>query len=183
MSTLPTWEPTRISAGDRWLWERQDISDYPAGTWTLSYALSKSDKLITLTAAANGSYHRVDVPAATTATYPAGRYTWAAYVTSGSDRRQIGSGEIEVRPNLAAATSGADSRSFAQQRVEQCEAAMRARDPAVASYSINGRQIFFQELKQVLEELNYWRTEVAKERRQADLDSGRPLGGRLLARV
>lgn len=129
-STVPTWEPRLLTAGDRWLWERQDLADYPAGTWTLSYSLAKADRQITLTATASGGAHRIDVSAATTAAYPAGRYSWAAYVTYGSDRRQIASGEIEIRPNLATATSGIDGRSFARQMLEAIESAMLGRASA-----------------------------------------------------
>lgn len=124
---LATWEPSRISAGDRWLWERQDLSDYPATEWTLTYSLVNTGLRIALTATANGSYHRIDVAAATTAAYPAGRYTWAAYVTSGTDRRQVGTGEIEIRPNLAGMTSGGDTRSFARQMLDAIEAQMLGR--------------------------------------------------------
>lgn len=186
MSTLPTWEPTRISAGDRWLWERQDISDYPAGTWTLSYALSKSDKLITLTATASGSYHRIDVSAATTAAYPAGRYTWAAYVTSGSDRRQIGSGEIEVRPNLAAQTNGADSRSFARTMLYAIEAQILGRATAqqsdMVSMQIAGRGL--QRDPAALAKLRAtFKAEVNSEKAADRLNQAMGGGPRLLARI
>ncbi len=183
---IPTWEPQRISAGDRWLWERQDLSDYPAGTWTLTYALSKTDKLITLTATASGTYHRIDVTAATTAAYPSGRYSWAAYVTSGSDRREIGRGEIEVRPNLATQTNGLDTRGFAQRMVEAIEAELLGKASAhqldLVSMTINARNL--QRSPETLIKLrDYFKAEAKAESIRDRLDSGMSGAPRLLVRM
>lgn len=186
MSDIATWEPTRITAGDRWLWERQDLSDYPAGTWTLTYSLVNASKQITLTAAASGSYHRIDVAAATTATYPPGRYAWAAYATSGSDRRQIGSGEIEVRPDLATATSGHDGRSFARTMLDAIEAQILGRatqqQSDMVAMQIAGRSMQ-RDPAALIKLRDRFKADLASETVAARLASG--LGGarRLLVRM
>lgn len=182
-ATIPVIEPARVTAGDRWQWDREDLSDYPAGTWTLTYALVKGDKLITLTATANGTYHRIDVAAATTADYPAGNYRWAAYATNGTDRQSVGQGEIEIRPNLAAQTQGYDARSFAQQRVDQLESAIASRDLMMAAYSVGGRSVQYRDWQQVQEALNYWRGRVVAERAKENIASGRQGARRLAVRL
>jgi len=185
-STVPTWEPRLLTAGDRWLWERQDLADYPAGTWTLSYSLAKADRQITLTATASGGAHRIDVSAATTAAYPAGRYSWAAYVAYGSDRRQVASGEIEIRPNLATATSGIDGRSFARQMLDAVEAQILGRatqsQSDMVAYQIAGRNL--QRDPAALVKLrDAFKAEVRSESISDRLASGMDGGPRLLARI
>ena len=36
-ASIPTTEPTSLRAGNTWQWRREDLSDYPASTWTLTY--------------------------------------------------------------------------------------------------------------------------------------------------
>jgi len=163
-ATIPLTEPASVTAGDRWQWDREDLSDYPASSWTLSYALTKVDKLITLTATANGDYHRIDVTAVVTADYPAGKYHWQAYVTNGSDRRSIGAGTLEIKPNLALQTQGYDARSFAEQRVDQLEKALMARDPAIAAYTVAGRTVQYHSMQDIREDLDYWRSRLVQEK-------------------
>lgn len=183
---ISTVEPSRATAGDRWLWERQDLSDYPASVWTLTYALVNAAKQITLTATANGNYHRIDVTAATTAAYPAGRYAWAAFVTSGTDRRQIGKGEIEIRPNLATLTSGGDTRAFARQMLDAIEAQMLGRATAqqsdMVSMQIAGRGL--QRTPETLIKLrDHFKAEAKAESIRDRLDSGMSGAPRLLVRM
>ena len=179
MSSVPTWEPTRLTAGDRWLWERQDLTrDYPAsGSWVLSYALVSPDRQITLTASANGDYHRIDVAASTTADYPAGTYSWQAYVTNDTDRRTINTGTVEIKPDLAAAIHGKDTRSFARQRLAILEKALLARDPAIASYAVStgsgSRSVNFATLADVRVEYDRVRLQVAREDEDASVRRGR----------
>lgn len=168
MSSVPTWEPTRLTAGDRWIWERQDLTGtYPASSWTLAYALVSPDKQIALTATPSGDHHRIDVPASVTADYPAGTYAWQAYVTDGSDRRTIGTGTIKIKPDLAAAIHGKDTRSFAKQRLAILEKALLARDPSIANYSISSaggsRSIAYQSLAEVRQEYDRVRLQVRRE--------------------
>jgi hypothetical protein len=105
-STVPTIEPTAARAGDTWAWTR-DLSDYPAGTWTLTYSLFSSAAVYSITATADGTQHSVSVPGATTKTYIAGRYDWVAHVSDGTDRYQVGSGVIQILPNIAAVAEAA----------------------------------------------------------------------------
>jgi len=83
-------EPDEIVAGDTIKWKRS-FSDYPASTWTLTYALrsvATSSTAIELTATDDDDDHSVNVLAATTGAWIAGDYAWDAYVTNGTERKK-----------------------------------------------------------------------------------------------
>jgi hypothetical protein len=105
-ASIPTTEPTSARAGDTWRWTR-DLTDYPAGTWSLVYSLFSAAGVYFITASADGTTHSVSVPGATTGTYTAGRYDWIAHVSDGTDRYQVGSGVLQVGANIAATTDAA----------------------------------------------------------------------------
>ena len=87
--SLPTTEPTLLTAGDTWAWEIT-LADYPASAgWALSYALVSPTARIAITSAAAGDAHRVTVAATTTAGYAAGTYTWQSYVTRTTERHTV----------------------------------------------------------------------------------------------
>ena len=50
--SIPTTEPTRLRAGDTWQWRREDLSDYPATAWTLTYWFRNSTDHLDVSAAA-----------------------------------------------------------------------------------------------------------------------------------
>ncbi|MBT9175411.1 MAG: hypothetical protein DDT22_01087 [candidate division WS2 bacterium] len=135
-------EPTVLTAGDTWRWDRTDLSDYPASAWTLTYFLLRAGRQITITATAVGNFFRVSIPAATTATYPAGIYRWHAYVSRGTERFKVDEGTLEIQLNYAAQTAGFDTRSEVKKILDAIEAALLGRATAdQMSYSIGGRSI------------------------------------------
>lgn len=127
MATVPTTEPASIIAGDTLAWRREDLTaSYPAGAgWALTYRLVNAAGKIDIAAAASGDAFAIAVAAATTAGYAAGGYTWVATVTKAAERYTIGSGQITVRPNLAALNT-ADTRSSARKALDACNAALEA---------------------------------------------------------
>lgn len=138
MST-PEQVPSSLIVGDTWQWTR-DLSDYPASTWTLNYYLTKSGKVITVTASASGTTHSVTVAAATTATYEPGKYQWRARASSGGVVVTVEDGWVEVDPNPA--TSTTDPRSWAVRTLEAIEAFLEGNaTTAQASMSIAGRSL------------------------------------------
>lgn len=179
-----TSEPARIAAGDRWRWERRDLSDYPASTWTLTYALVSSTVRVQITAAANGNWHQVDVAAATTAGYTAGTYRWQAYVTSGTDRRMVGQGDIEILPNFATQSSGYDGRSHARTVLDAIEAVIEGRATKdQESYSIGGRSLQRTPIAELLRLRDVYRAEVKAEKVADRLANGMGGARRLLVRL
>lgn len=138
---VPTTEPRYLTAGDTWTW-KITLSDYPAGDgWTLTYAVASSSALITITSSADGDDHLVEVAAATTADYSAGDYEWQSYATSGAERYSISQGKLTVRPNLAAASSGYDTRSAAKKALDAVEAYLTTGSPEAASIQVEGRAL------------------------------------------
>lgn len=123
---IPYAEPLSVTVGDLVTWKRT-LSDYPATTWTLTYALTKSGTQITITGTASGTDHLVSVAKATTANWTAGTYAIQGYVTSGSERYQVFSGTITLLPNLAAQTGGYDNRSHAKKVLDAIETVLESR--------------------------------------------------------
>lgn len=121
--TPPLAEPLIIVAGDLASWKRT-LSDFPASTWTLSYAFAKSGSQFTITASASGNDHLISVP---TATWAAGLYTVQGYVTNGSERHIVFEADIQIESNLATATGGLDTRSHARKVLDALEAVLEAR--------------------------------------------------------
>jgi len=128
-ATTPTKEPTSVRAGDTWAWRREDLSDYPASVWTLTYYFRNADYHFDVAATADVDAFAISVPAATTAPYPAGTFDWMAVVTYGTDRYQIGSGVLRVLPDLSVAANY-DARSFARQMLDAVEAALLSKASA-----------------------------------------------------
>lgn len=139
--TIPYGEPTSARAGETWEWKKT-LSDYPSDTWTLSYALHNAASLIEITAAADGTGYLVDVAAATTGAYTAGRYDYVAQVTDGTDVYTVGTGSIDV---LAKITAAADGRSHARIMLEAIQATLQGSATAsqldIVSGSHNGRAV------------------------------------------
>lgn len=126
---VPDIEPASVTAGDLVTWTRS-LQDFPASDgWVLTYALTKTSVLITITGTASGSDHLVSVAKATTANWAAGTYTAQGYVTKSatSERYQVFNGIIQVATNLAAQSSGYDGRSHAKKCLDAIEAVLESR--------------------------------------------------------
>lgn len=124
--TPPTNEPSELRAGDTWEWRREDLSDYPAPTWTLSYYFRNAAAKFDITATADGTAFAVSVAKATSAGKTVGWYDWIAVVDDGTSRYQVDSGRLEVLPNLAT-DAVYDARSFARKMLDYIEAALLSR--------------------------------------------------------
>jgi hypothetical protein len=171
-ANYPTREPAELIAGDRWVWKRTDLgSDYPPALYALKYALrgeGTDGGEIEITASESGSDYVVEVPAATTATYPAGRYRWQAYIvrSADSERATLASGILTVVPNRD--TESEDPRSHARIMLDSIEAALEAfATDTVKSYTIttgNGsRSVTKKDTDELIKLRNQYRGEVADE--------------------
>lgn len=177
---IPETEPLTLRAGDSARWART-LADYPASAgWALSYVLLSASARIEIASAADGDAHAVTLPAATTAGYAPGAYTWAAVVTKGTDRYTVGSGRVEILPDLAAETTLAhDGRSHARKALEAIEAWIESADPSVARRKIADREIQFIPIAELLALRDRYRREVRAEDAAAGI---RPNRGRILLR-
>lgn len=163
MATVPTTEPQTIRAGDFLTWTKT-LSEYPANAgWALVYTLINGSSKITINATSSGADHLVSVPAATSANYPAGSYSWIARVTKGTEIYTLDQGSITVLPNLAALVTF-DGRSHAKVMVEAIEAAIQGRASALQlRMMINNRSIEYLSPAELIKWLSFYRAEVAKE--------------------
>jgi hypothetical protein len=121
-------EPSKIRSGDSITWQKE-LTDYPASAWTLTYTLINSTHKVTITATNSSNKHLVTVSAITSAAYTAGFYDWVAAVSNGTDRYTVGTGRIEIQPNLSIATTF-DTRSHARKMLEAIDAVLLTRATA-----------------------------------------------------
>jgi hypothetical protein len=160
---IPSLPPSSIRAGDTANW-RRSLSDYLASEgWALKYTLVATDGLKSFDATADGDDFTISVAASATATWTAGRCTLVEYVTKGSERYTLGSYNLQVLPDLTAATSGADTRTFAQKALDAIEAWMTAKTPTAGAFEFNGRKIQNYPLPDLMAWRDKLRAEVARE--------------------
>lgn len=183
MPTTPTTEPSAITAGDTVAWRREDLTDYPATTWTLAYKLVSASTAIAITASADGALFAVAITAATTAAYTAGTYTWVATVTNGSTRYTVDTGTIVVKPNLAAASSY-DTRSNAKKALDAVDAALAAYGAKayLQSIQIGDRQQQFRDPSEFMAFRSQLMVEVAAEVNAERIANGLAPRNKLLVR-
>lgn len=151
---IPTSEPTRFRAGDTVAWTKS-LADFPASDgWILHYRFINQSHKIDVTATASGSDHLVSIAAAVSALYIAGDYTWASWVTIGSDRYTVETGRLTILPDLAAVVApGFDSRSTAKKTLDLLDAARLAygANAWTQEYSIAGRTMRFRSVSDFVE--------------------------------
>lgn len=125
---IPVNEPRQLRSGDTWKWRREDLSDYPAPTWVLTYQFKKENSggNFNVAATADGVNHAVSIAKATTAGYTAGKYHWQAYVDNATERYMVDHGVLEVLPDFAAA-GNTDARSHVKKVLDALEAMMEGK--------------------------------------------------------
>lgn len=180
-AAIPTTEPASITAGDTATWTRS-FSDYLASDgWVLSYAFQKEGgdgQPITFSATASGSDHLVNVASTTTLAWLPGDYIGQAYVTKAGERYRVWQGSISVLLNYAAAGM-TDPRSKAKRILDFIDASFEKIVQKQAVYAtVDGVQLQFRSIDDLVKARNYWGIVVANERAAA---IGRPRGA-ILAR-
>ena len=178
MAQTQAIEPTIIQAGDTTSW-RRTLPACPADDgWTLSYRLINADSRLDVVASADGADHLVTLPAATTAAYPPGEYTWVAYAARGVERYTVAQGQLRVRPDLAAATAPQDARTDAQRALADLRAALLrwlSSNGHVQEYEIAGRRMRFASAADIRQRIALAESEV---RREAAAQGLAPAGAR-----
>lgn len=163
---IPRNEPLEARAGLTWQWRREDLSDYPASTWTLKYWFKKTGSTganFSVTATADGVNHAVSVSATTTGAYTAGEYSWVAVATSGSESYEIDRGRFTLLAKYDAA-SNLDDRSHARKALEAIEAVLESRATQdQQEYSIGNRMLKRMPVKDLLGFRDYYRGQVGAE--------------------
>jgi hypothetical protein len=169
------------------MWKITDLgTDYSPASYALKYSLRREadGTEIEIVAAESGADYIVEVAAATTGGYAAGRYRWQRYITRTSDSQRVtlGSGIVEVRVNRD--TSSADPRSHARKCLDSIEAALEAFSAdSVQSYQITtgagSRSVTKRDTADLILLRNKYRAEVAAEERRENQVGGTKLVMRL----
>lgn len=171
---IPTTEPAQIRAGDTIAWTKS-LPDYLASEYVLHYRLINASARFDITCTASGDDHLANIPAATSASYTAGDYTFQSWVTKAVERYTTGSGRIKVLPDLAAVTaSGYDSRSTAKKTLELVDAAMLAHGASAwtQEYEIAGRRMKFTSVGDFMAFRSRLQFEVFKEENTEIIKNG-----------
>lgn len=181
MADVATREPETINAGETIEWRREDLADYPAPSWVLTYELRNAAGAYQIAAAASGSAHAVSVTAATSKDYAPGVYEMAGYVVSGAERRLVYRATLTIRPYLGAA-GALDTRSHARKVLDAIEAVIENRaSKDQQSYRIGDRELVRMSAADLLDMRSRYRAEVAREREAERAALGKPRRRRLLA--
>ena len=160
---IPSAPPTEIRAGDTVQW-RRTLPDYLAGDgWSLRYALVSASAAYNATAASDGDDHLLTVAATTTAGWAPGRYALTEYVVKGAERFTLATTQLQVLPDLAAASSGLDTRTHARKVLDAIEAGLESKAPVAGMLEIAGRRIQHYPLGDLLALRDRYRAEVRRE--------------------
>ena len=182
-------EPTEVFAGDTIKW-RKSLSNYPASTWQLSYDIRGSANYDLAWAAevtADGNDFLITVPAATSAAWTAGDYWLYGFVTDGTDRANVYSGRLKIKPNQGTATSVYDGRTHARKTLAAIEAVLEGtatREESQLSVAFGGhsRSLALRPIEELLKMREYYRREVYEEEQAELMEKGLGTGNRHLIR-
>jgi hypothetical protein len=159
-------EPQSITAGDTLSWSRVESNYPPSAGWTLNYALQglngqASSSQINFAAGGSGNTFSVNVAAATSGQWPAGAYTWTAFVTNaGSGRHTIGRGSISILPDPQKAVP----QTHARRALALIECAIEGRIPrGLENHTIDGQTITKIPLAQLVSLRDKYRAQVLLE--------------------
>lgn len=174
-----TTEPTEIHAGSLVQWKRADLAqDYPPDAYDLIYTARLRGGLnreITITATNDGGVFLATLNGAVSGAQVPGDYYWQAEIERKSDNARVlvATGQWKITPDLD--QTGADPRTHAEIMVDKIQSLLEGRaDKDVTSYSIQGRSISKMSVADLLQWRDYYRKEVAQERRDSAIAAGKP---------
>jgi hypothetical protein len=187
--TIPEIEPLKVTAGDRLQWKRTDLSDFPADEWTLTYycRANVASGSFEITAAADGDNFEVDVSPATSAEYIPSIYYWSAFVTAitGSDRKLVAQGRLEIVINPSDVTGPVDGRSHNRRTLDSINAVIENRathDQQRYVFQAVGRSVDKMPIADVLKFKDYYQTLVNQEEQAERVARGEASGRNVLVR-
>ena len=153
--------PTSITAGTTF--DRTVIlTAYPAPDWAV-LAYLRGPQSIDLESVADGSNHRFTVPALETAGWAAGEYWYSLRATNGVDVVEVESGQITIKPDLAALEAGHDGRAHVQKVIDAIEAVLEKRATLDQQrYTINNRELWRTPIPELLMLRDRYRAELRR---------------------
>lgn len=184
--------PSLIYAGDTVVFDVLDFKDaigtnISSGTYTLTWyaRFNHTHEGATVVGTAQSGGWRVTVPAATTAAFNEGPWTWQAIATHSTLQYTAGRGQFTVKSTAAYTGQPAayDDRSRAEIDLTYVETAIRtlAQGGMVQEYQIGGRMLKRYKMSELLQLRDSLRNEIAMERKAEKIRQG--LGNPGLAKV
>jgi hypothetical protein len=178
-SNAPEGEPLKIVVGDFIQWKKTALAEtYPPASYSAEYVArvaSGQSGEIKLAAIERAGYYLFQATSVVSAAFEVGYYHWQLEVTqtSSGNRIVVQRGEFEAIADLD--NNGADPRTNSEIMLAKIEGLLIGRaDKDVSSYSIQGRSISKMTISDLLLWRDYYRKEVAKERRDNDIALGKP---------
>jgi hypothetical protein len=171
--------PNNLTAGDSAQWDDEAIvfngERYDSAMYSLAYEL-RGPKQMTVNAVAYGQGWRSTIAPADAANLTAGTYWWASIVTGLETRLTVGSGQLQVLPDLAAvAADGYDGRSLAEKSLADAEAALADLTKSgkrVKKYAIGSRNTEYYTAAELMTAIDYWRARVSNEQTAKSIANG-----------
>jgi hypothetical protein len=171
--------PKEIFIGDSVTWLDDETCDMMGNViasdlWTLKYAIRGATTL-DLTATAHGDGWSTTISTVNSSAFSAGVYYWQAFATDASNNRvTLGTGQITVHENLAAATSGYDGRSQIRQDLDAVKLAVRTMiaGGAVQEYMIGTRSVKKMSLTDLLALESKLKVDLAREEKADKIRNG-----------
>lgn len=158
-----TAPPREFRAGDSAEW-RRTLAAYPAGAgWQIKYTLLGAGGAYSVESAADGDTHVVSLAPSDTGSWVEGVYVLTEYVTDGAARYTLASRSVRILPDLAGATSAADTRTHARKVLDAIEGWLEKQAPVYGKYEFNGRKLETFQLTDLLALRDRYRAEVSRE--------------------
>ena len=164
---IPEKEPITIYKGETVVWNRKDLTDYPVGSYAMSWTArleSNGGTAFSATVTEVEDYYKFTLDNSATGGYTTGDYFWVLKVTQSSDSEEliIDTGKITVKDNYFGSTG--DTRSHAKIMLDKIESILEGRaDADVSSYSIQGRSLSKISINELLQWRDYYKAEYQKE--------------------
>lgn len=183
----PTTEPQEIVVGDFIQWRKTNLSDdYPNNLYTANYVARITQggaSEIQLPSTVYGEDYLFTVTSAQSTDFVVGYYHWQLEIIRISDGNRIvvERGSFTAIPDLD--VNGADPRTHAEIMVAKIESILEGKaDSDVASYSIAGRSLSKLSPTELTEWRDYYRKEVAKEKKNELVKLGKKTNSTILVR-
>lgn len=186
-ANAPTTEPLEIVVGDFIQWKRTDLgADYPNDQYTATYIARITGggaSEITLTGTASGDDYLFTVDSATSTDFTPGYYHWQLEIVRNSDSERIVLERGTFTAIVDLDVNATDPRTHAEIMVDKIEAVLQNRaDADVANYSIQGRSLVKLSIDDLLRWRDYYRNELAMEKRKERVRRGKSTGATIKAR-
>lgn len=157
--------------------------DYPASAgWVVTLYINPraGGTATSVVGTADADDHLLQVTAVTTANWAAGWWAWETWAALGGERYRLEHGQLQVVPGLIGAAAGTDTRSQAQRALDDAKAALAAWTPTTKRYRINGREMEFNGVADILQVISHWENEVRREANAEAMAAGRPNNRKLV---